>query len=599
MNRFRHYLWVALVFLLSGVASGWLWQHERHNAALDRRASLDFSLREITSSIEQRLASYGQVMRGVQSLIAASDAHHSRIQTYVESLQLGADFAGLDEISVIGATSAAPQSRRVVDPASRMAMEAARDSGRLTMTGKVKTTSATANPEKISVEIFFPLYRGGAVPESLADRQSHLLGWVTASVQMGDLMASLYGQQMPLNDIKIHDGVTLSDESLLFNSTPKAGVHDGAVVELTEYLVLAGRTWAVSVRSRPDDSVLSGKDRSNLIAISGTALTLLLSLVTWMLLTGRERAIAQATAMTAELREVKDRFELIFETSPDGVVVSRWADGVIIDINHRFTVLTGFGRDELIGRAIPSLKLWAEAAELRAFVSAIKEQGFCENFEAHFLIKGGKRRVSLISGKQFLMGDVLHLISISRDITDRKEIELRMTHMAQHDFLTGLPNRALFFDRLKQSLFHAKRDKERLALMFLDLDRFKAINDTLGHAVGDLLLKAASLRMMDCVRQSDTVGRIGGDEFVVLLPVIKDDQDALLVALKIRHAIEQPFILPGGYTVNISCSTGIAIYPEHGDDEIALSKSSDAALYRAKDRGRNRVELFYPTPSAE
>lgn len=536
------------------------------------------------------MASYGQVMRGVQSFITASDVRHPRVQGYLESLQLGADFAGLDEVRVVDSQSAAIKS---IHTATRQAMDAARDSGNLTMTGKVNADSATAQPGKIKVEILFPLYRGGIVPAGLPERRSQLQGWVMASVQIGDLMASGYGQQVPLNDIKIHDGVSLSDESLLFSSTSMASGEKGGS-EITEYLVLAGRTWAVSLRSRSSDSVLSGKDRSSLIAVSGTVLTLLLSLLTWMLLTGRTRAIDQAIAMTAELREVKDRFELIFETSPDGVVVSRWVDGVIVDTNQRFAALTGFNRDELIGRAIPALKLWPEASELRRFVSHVKEHGFCENFEAQFLLKDGTRRVILISGKQFLMGNVLHLISISRDITDRKEIELRMTHMAQHDFLTGLPNRALFFDRLKQGLLHAKRDKERLALMFLDLDRFKDINDTLGHAVGDLLLKAASLRMMECVRQSDTVGRIGGDEFVVLLPVIKDDQDVLLVALKIRHAMAEPFELPGGHTVHISCSVGMAIYPEHGDDELALSKSSDAALYHAKNKGRNRVELFSP-----
>lgn len=596
MNRFRPYLLAVMVFTTAGVASYWLWQHERHNAELDRRANLDFSLREITSSIEQRMASYRQVMLGVQGLFAASDRVEPRVlQAYVEALQLGADFAGLEEISVVGLLSTAGGVDPYADPARRVAMDSARDTGRLTMTGKLESPPTGGSRSQASFVMFLPLYKGGRPPATLADRRASLLGWVMAPVRINDLMASLYGQRALANDVKIHDGVKMSPEMLMFDSTLVSGLRHDSPVELTEYLVLAGRTWAVTVRSRADAAAPSGKDSSTLIALGGAGFTLLLTMLAWVLITGRARAMAAATRMTAELREVKERFELIFDTSPDGVVVSRLADGIIVDINNRFTALTGFEREDLLGRPVSDIRLWANPAEYREFVNEVLEKGFCENFEANFFMKDGTARVSLISGKQLLIRNVPHFVSIARDISERKETELRMAHMAQHDPLTGLPNRALFYDRLQQELAHAKRDRTRLALMFLDLDRFKSVNDTLGHAVGDLLLKAAALRMIECVRQSDTVGRIGGDEFVVLLPVITNDQDALLMALKIRQALEEPFSLPGGHTVHISCSTGIATYPEHGDDEIELSRNADAAMYLAKDLGRNRAELFSPT----
>ncbi len=595
MKRLHHSLIAALVFTATGVTSVWLWQHERYNAELNRRANLDFSLREITSSIEQRMASYEQVLRGVQGFIAASNRRELQLpQSYVDALQLGADFAGVQKISVIEQRPTAGRVDSHLDPLHRKAMDIARDSGRLTMTGKLRLPSSSASPSKVNFVMFLPLYKGGQHPETLADRRANLIGWVMASVWMNELMASLYGQHVPVNDIKIHDGVQLSDEALMFDSTLSGVAQNDSPIELTEYLVLAGRTWAVTVRSRGDFAVL-GNDSSTFIALGGAGFTLLLTFLAWMLLTKRARAIAAATEMTAELREVKERFELIFDTSPDAVVVSRCSDGLVVDTNNRFTVLTGFEREELLGRCVSDIRLWADPTVHQKFNSEVNAQGFCENFEANFLTKDGQERVSLISGKQFLIRDVPHVITITRDISERKEIELRMTHMAQHDSLTGLPNRALFYDLLQQELAHAKRDKTRLALMFLDLDHFKAVNDTLGHAVGDLLLKEAALRMIDCVRQSDTVGRIGGDEFVVLLPVVNDDQDALLVALKMRHALEQPFLLHGGHTVHISCSTGIATYPEHGDDDIELSKNADAALYQAKALGRNRVEIFRPT----
>ena len=190
-------------------------------------------------------------------------------------------------------------------------------------------------------------------------------------------------------------------------------------------------------------------------------------------------------------------------------------------------------------------------------------------------------------------GSIYALCGISTDITERKEIEEHMRHMAQYDGLTHLPNRALFSDRLQQALAAAKRERNHLALMFLDLDKFKPINDTYGHAVGDLLLKEAAQRIQDCLRASDTAARIGGDEFVVLLPVIEAEQDAGIVGEKIRHALVQPFEL-AGHTLNISSSIGVAVYPEHGADEKLLVKSADIAMYHAKKNGRDNVKMYQP-----
>ncbi|HYR05258.1 MAG TPA: diguanylate cyclase [Gallionella sp.] len=190
-------------------------------------------------------------------------------------------------------------------------------------------------------------------------------------------------------------------------------------------------------------------------------------------------------------------------------------------------------------------------------------------------------------------GSIYALCGISTDISERKDIEEHMRHMAQYDGLTHLPNRALFSDRLQQALAAAKRDRKHLALMFLDLDRFKPINDTHGHAVGDLLLKEAAQRIQDCLRASDTAARIGGDEFVVLLPVIEAEQDASMVGEKIRNALIQPFEL-AGHTLHISSSIGIAVYPEHGDDEKLLTKSADIAMYHAKKNGRDNVKVYQP-----
>ncbi|MBI5429885.1 MAG: GGDEF domain-containing protein [Nitrosomonadales bacterium] len=139
----------------------------------------------------------------------------------------------------------------------------------------------------------------------------------------------------------------------------------------------------------------------------------------------------------------------------------------------------------------------------------------------------------------------------------------------------------------------ARRNNGRLALMFIDLDKFKPVNDTYGHGVGDLLLKEVAARMQQCVRESDTVSRIGGDEFVILLPAIEGERDASMVAGKVLHALSETFDL-GGHSLSISSSIGIAIYPEHGDNELMLAKHADIAMYHAKHGGRNNARLYQP-----
>lgn len=200
-----------------------------------------------------------------------------------------------------------------------------------------------------------------------------------------------------------------------------------------------------------------------------------------------------------------------------------------------------------------------------------------------------------ISWHNAYMGRRLFLYAIINTLntTDLKDANQKLWSQSHTDHLTGLPNRLLFNDQIQHAVARAKRDQSRLALMYIDLDKFKPVNDTYGHATGDLLLKDVAKRMMGCVRESDTVARIGGDEFIVMLPVIDALPDALRVADKILEALSQSFKL-AGVELGISSSIGVAIFPEHGKDADTLSISADAALYRAKEAGRNRVELANP-----
>jgi diguanylate cyclase (GGDEF)-like protein/PAS domain S-box-containing protein len=288
-------------------------------------------------------------------------------------------------------------------------------------------------------------------------------------------------------------------------------------------------------------------------------------------------------------------FEVAMNAAANGIFITdtrahvQWA-------NPAFSQLTGFSLDEVMGRNPMELmksgkqddafyhNMWKTILSGKAWHSEIVNRRKDGSLYDENLI------ITPVTGAD---GTVSNFVAIMQDITERKRAEEQVHHMAHHDTLTGLPNRMLFSDRLQQAFSIARRKNSCMALMFIDLDKFKPINDNFGHQVGDLLLKEVAKRMQDCVRESDTVARIGGDEFIVLLPVIEAVQDALLVAEKIRRSLNQPFVL-AGQSLNISSSTGIAVYPDHGKDETQLMKNADTAMYCAKEGGRNSVKQYQP-----
>jgi diguanylate cyclase (GGDEF)-like protein/PAS domain S-box-containing protein len=188
-------------------------------------------------------------------------------------------------------------------------------------------------------------------------------------------------------------------------------------------------------------------------------------------------------------------------------------------------------------------------------------------------------------------GNIIGAIESIRDITDRKQADEKIRQMAYHDSLTGLPNRSLFFDRLGIALAQSQRNQKGVAITMLDLDNFKDVNDTLGHDVGDLLLKAAAERLSAALRKGDTVARFGGDEFVLILPDLKGIEDVIQVAQKIVDSFRKPFLIDTHQLI-LTTSIGIAVYPRDGTEEDILLKNADKAMYQAKQTGRDRYQLY-------
>ena len=190
-------------------------------------------------------------------------------------------------------------------------------------------------------------------------------------------------------------------------------------------------------------------------------------------------------------------------------------------------------------------------------------------------------------------GKVLYYVGAVEDITEQKLLEEQVRYLAYFDALTGLPNRTLFQDRLAKALASARRRREKVALLFLDLDRFKTINDSLGHSAGDLLLKEVAERLKKWAREQDTVARLGGDEFVIVLTGVKDVADAAIAADRLMKTMSTKFMVQG-HLLSASCSLGISVFPDHGRDGEALIKNADAAMYCAKENGQEQFPVLQP-----
>ena len=198
----------------------------------------------------------------------------------------------------------------------------------------------------------------------------------------------------------------------------------------------------------------------------------------------------------------------------------------------------------------------------------------------------------MISAVRDKRGNVSHYICTLIDITDRKKSEARIQFLAEHDVLTELPNRALFAKRLGVAIGNARRARRRVAVLFIDLDRFKNINDSLGHHIGDGLLRSVSRRLLKAVRSNDTVSRLGGDEFTVILNGVTNAADVTrTIDERLMPLLREPHEL-GGVTLQVSCSVGVALYPDDGEDIDTLMQNADAAMYQAKAAGRNLVKFF-------
>jgi diguanylate cyclase (GGDEF)-like protein/PAS domain S-box-containing protein len=293
--------------------------------------------------------------------------------------------------------------------------------------------------------------------------------------------------------------------------------------------------------------------------------------------------------LLTEVQAEEEKFTKAFHSSPYAVIISRLSDGKIFEVNDGFTNMMGYPKDEAVGKTTLDLKLWGEV-ERTSIVNQLTTHSKIKDYEFKILKKSGEFRIGLMSADVIVINSERCILSSISDITEQSQMRIKLQELATHDTLTGLPNRRLFYDRFEIALANAQRRKSKMSLLSIDLDKFKAINDTLGHAVGDLVLMETARRLTDCSRKVDTVARFGGDEFILLLSEINTKEEIITVAQRILNIFRQPFVVKN-HQLHLSASIGISIYPEHGEDIQILLRMSDEALYRTKESGRDNYSL--------
>jgi len=291
------------------------------------------------------------------------------------------------------------------------------------------------------------------------------------------------------------------------------------------------------------------------------------------------------------LKASETRYRRLFESAQDGILILEEDAGRIIDVNPFMVEMLSYSREEFLGKQLWEIGVFEDIAVNKIAFDRLQREKYIRYEHLPLRARDGKHRdvefvsnVYLDNGKKVIQCNI-------RDITDRKRHERQQVLIGTHDALTGLPNRSLFDDRLNNALDMALRSQQKLAVMLLDLNRFKEINDMLGHDVGDVVLQTVGDRLTRFLRKMDTIARMGGDEFLLLLPLIDHEKYTITIAEKIIEAFHKPFEFDA-HEILITTSIGIVIAPDDGEDADTLVKKADIAMYYAKQQGRDNYQRY-------
>ena len=876
--------------MLSLAATFLVWTVESRVVNRDARDYFDFRADDAVLQMEGRLRLYEQALRGAQALFLSSGSvSRDEFKSYVLGLNLNAVYPGIQGIGYslvvkpldlkkhiesirrqgFPEYAVKPQGVRDLysaivylepfdwrnqrafgydmysEPTRRKAMETARDTGKMTMSGKVVLVQETKKDVQSGFLMYLPIYKKGMPHETLAERRANIAGWVYSVFRMGDLMHGVYKDRNDEIDIHVYDGKEMDEKSIMYDLEP--GFPARSVFTTVKDLTVAGHEWTIWIGSRPQMEARFNSNQPFWIAGGGTLISLLLALVTWMQVNGRRRAARLAVELNQDLIEsrkalqneneknlallhnasdgihildeagniieasdsfcsmlgysreevigmnvsqwdagftdsamllaavrkqfespVRSQFETlhrrkngtvfevevsgyplelegrqvlfnssrditerkrlekqliereslfhaifdqapnaielidpetlcfievnpaacrmlgypydefvsmrlvdtqvdlseealksavrkieasgsitlenrhrckngeildveitskmldlpgrrllvgvwrdvtesrraeramrvtssVFDTSQEGILITD-ADNVILEVNPAFSSITGYSREEVIGKK-PSVlssgrqdksfyeEMWRILNEKDAWRGEIWNRKKSGEVYAELL------SISIIRDED---GKTLRHVGVFADINDLKRNEAELSRIAHYDALTGIPNRALLADRMKQAIAQTKRDHNLMAVCYLDLDGFKAVNDTMGHEAGDEVLISVAERIKGTIRGGDTVARLGGDEFVVLLLGLEKGEECVATLGRLLEAISIPFEIKGKVFA-LGASIGVSIYPLDDEDADTLMRHADQAMYQAKQSGKNRFDIYDPS----
>ena len=488
LKRAQPLLWPLLVGLLSLAITAWLWQHERQTAQRDMRSNFDFGLRQTATRIEERLAGYEQMLRGARGLFEASDTvSRDGFAQYVDALTGGGDFAGLRTIAfapllpgnsvpafeaaqrgagsagftvkplgardvVVPVSYAAPAVDALVgalgsdlwsDPVRREALLQARQSGRVAITPNLRHALLPGGRQDSGVLLVLPVFAKGQPHDTVAARRVHGSGWVLASFRVEDLMASLYGENAPGLDIRLYDGVGVDEAHRLYPaagpnqagpaaSAASADAASAPRFDALEYIAIAGRTWTLSVRSGPAFDQRYGSDSAPIIASAGIGLSGALALLTWLLVTGRDRANLAARHMTRQLRDSSERYRRIVETADEGIWLVD-ALGLTTFVNPKLQQLLGYSGSDMLGRRWTD---FMDDAGHAGFADAVHDplpQRRAQHPDVRFRHQDGGDLWASLSTSPILdaTGQYAGALAMVTDVSEHKRSELNRTQLEE------------------------------------------------------------------------------------------------------------------------------------------------------------------------
>jgi len=484
----------------------------------------------------------------------------------------------------------------------RQAMAWAALSGDAVLSGPVRLKQETDVSPQVGTLLYMPIYASEQGFRSPDDRWRRLRGWAYLPMRMSDLIASvletvsnpdrsdagvlLFDGERPLQSRLLYDSRGLSQRDLGFPATAGPGLSQRLASTTWVPLRLAERSWLLGVQLSPRHHGQPEAGRDLLLSgLLGVSLSALAAVLTARLVSNH-LALRQGLAREAQAAREQALAAAVFETTPVGIVVTD-PNGIILRVNQAFTAISGYSQLEARGNKSNLLRSGRhDSTFYQDMWTSIVQRGHWSGEIWNRHRNGTIRRHELnITAVLDAQEQVVYFVGLLRDVTERYSQERRMRHLATHDPLTGLANRTLLMEELQRALALAQRRGEGVALLFLDLNGFKAVNDRHGHSTGDALLQGVAQRLQRQIRASDLLCRQGGDEFVLMIGEAPDDDRLREIAAKLLESLAAPYPeLPGD--VRLSASVGVARWPDHAEDADGLLNAADNAMYVAKQRSR-------------